>query len=59
MKSVDFHGRYGRDTLCKCNGMCKTDQRIAGRIIDKQNKAVAKMPFYTVCNMAHITFFRF
>lgn len=51
--------RYGKETLFKCNGACKTEQRIAERITDKQNKTVIKIPFCTVCNMAHITFFRF
>ena len=59
MKRTDFICRYGREALFESDGAYKTEQRIAGRILDKQNKTVAKMPFYTVCNMAHITFFRF
>lgn len=58
-KTIDVIGRYSRGTLFECNRACKTEQRIAGRIIDKENKTVVKMLFYTVCNMAHITFFIF
>lgn len=58
-KSIDVIGRYSRGTLFECNGAYKTEQRIAGRTIDKENKTVVKMLFCTVCNMAHITFFRF
>lgn len=59
MKSIDFIGRYGIGTLFECNGAYKTEQRVAGRITAKENKTVVKMSFHTVCNMAHITFFRF